>query len=195
MPGYYIRRGDKVAGPNSGEQLKLWAAEGKLLPEDELSESPAGPWHTVSRTNLVQKLPAQLVASKASVPAVVTQQDDKPQGPVFAILRASKATVKAAALPIVKLSNAMAVRSQRNHELKLAKISMLREQAIRDREQLARAPVVSPPPAPQANYQQPQAPVIVHTHVTQQINHSSGCAWIVLAVLVTFFVLLVIGSM
>ncbi|HVU86922.1 MAG TPA: hypothetical protein VHD36_06350 [Pirellulales bacterium] len=196
MAGYYIRRGDKVAGPNSTDQLKLWASEGKLLPTDEIAKEPGGPWSVVAKTKLAQALPAastamvpqQQQAASVQVPAVVEAPAAPPTdmqelaGPVFAILRASKVTARVVTQPIVKAASAtksaIAVSSQRRHEIKLAKLANERIAAERDRElakQQQPAPVA---PQPQVMAQMPpgyQQPVINITNVnTNVIGQQQG---------------------
>ena len=41
---WYIRRGSKVLGPSTSAQLKSDAAAGLIKREDEVSQSPTGPW-------------------------------------------------------------------------------------------------------------------------------------------------------
>jgi len=41
---WYIRRGSKVLGPSTSAQLKSDAAEGLVKRDDEVSQSPTGPW-------------------------------------------------------------------------------------------------------------------------------------------------------
>ena len=46
--GIWVRRGSKVHGPFTDEQVKAGIKSGKVLPTDELARSDAGPWKSVA---------------------------------------------------------------------------------------------------------------------------------------------------
>ena len=44
MSEYYLKKNDEVYGPAELALLQGWAADGRIGPDDALSESPTGPW-------------------------------------------------------------------------------------------------------------------------------------------------------
>ncbi len=75
--GWYIRRGSKLHGPVSTEQLKKLAATGKLKPDDQLAQSKAGPYRTAAKAKGL--FPARKKAKPAEdefVEAVVIEEDE-----------------------------------------------------------------------------------------------------------------------
>ncbi len=68
MAGWYIRRGDSVIGPADLAKLKELAADGRLLPTDQLAKDAAGPWATAAKTNLFAPRPGTNVMPPARCP-------------------------------------------------------------------------------------------------------------------------------
>ncbi len=216
MGGWYVRRGEQIMGPRPSEQLKAWAAEGKLLATDEISREQAGPWTAVAKTKLAADLPqhklppprpapvpavVERVPVAAQPPAVITEEPAA--GPVFAILRASRATVQAVTAPVGKVvvasKSALSASAQRRHELKLEKLKTERELALIDREaELAKAsrPVINAPAAPQPQQFQPMPggyaqPVINITNVNTNVIGAGNTRkrWSpIVAFLLSFFI-------
>ncbi len=151
MAGLYVRRGERVAGPFSTDQLKVWVRDGKLAQTDELAKDLAGPWVQAGQTKLFgaghADVPATpLVAQPrptALVPVDQPNDDEPPTGPVFAIINATKASTSAVTGTLGKMfsatGRALSASAQRRHELKLAKLKAMAEIAAREREELAAA--------------------------------------------------------
>ena len=54
---WYIRRGSKVLGPSTSAQLKSDAAAGLVKREDEVSQSPTGPWTVAQKVKGLFPIP------------------------------------------------------------------------------------------------------------------------------------------
>ena len=55
---YFVKRGQQVSGPYTGDQVKNWVNSGKLLGTDEISSSNQGPWKTIAQATQVSTSPA-----------------------------------------------------------------------------------------------------------------------------------------
>lgn len=72
MAGLYVRRGERVAGPFSTDQLRAWVRDGKLVKTDELAKDLAGPWVAAGSTKLFTTASKALpiAAAQYTVPPV-----------------------------------------------------------------------------------------------------------------------------
>lgn len=181
MAGWYIRRGERIVGPVELPKLKQLAADGRVLPTDQLAKETSGPWTEAARTTLFAEpksrasaepqkeppSPTSLVPTAESLPAVT---ENSKSGRNFTQLGlAFFAGIGRGMLATWGvISRSMATRSQRKHELKLAKIQ---SKAIADSQ---RPPAPQTPAAPPATTspQQPAilAPQVAQTTVVQVVN-------------------------
>jgi uncharacterized protein DUF2569 len=74
MANWYVRRGEKVAGPVDASRLEQLAAAGRLWPTDQVAQDLAGPWHVASDTTLFPP-PDQMMSETVptSVPSDTAQ--------------------------------------------------------------------------------------------------------------------------
>jgi hypothetical protein len=204
MAGWYVRRGENVIGPIDPSKLKALADDGKLHPSDQLSEDAAGPWTEARRSPLFVNRPEGRAELSPSPPArppalppslaprdepLITQSGPQPSqiqpaaGKAEVAVRMGKTVATAFGRGTVAVGSAVArslsTRSQRRHELKLAKIQ-------------AEALVRSQPP--QAAMTAPGtpatfAPQIVQTTIVNTTNRNthgclSGCAVLLLLIII-----------
>jgi hypothetical protein len=213
MAGWYIRRGEKIVGPVEKPKLQELAAAGRLVSTDQLAKDLEGPWKEAGSTSLfarpeqaigpaVRASQAISLAPKPEVPPPVVVEKSEPQTGNEAVaqtLRAVHVVFGGVGRGMIAswgaVSRTMATRSQRKHELKLAKI-----QAGALKSQHPPAP--QPRTAPRAQ-QQPAdfAPQIHQTTVVQVVNKNkqsvygcSGCSVLLLLILIGLFVLIVAST-
>ena len=130
MAGWYLRRGEKVVGPLSASKLQESLAAGKALPTDEVSKSLAGPWTPLSKTRLADDAPApppkNLPTKARPAELIVPKEPDEQPARSPAIMSAGKAMFVAMTTSIATTGKAigrvMAVRAERKHELRMAKV-------------------------------------------------------------------------
>jgi hypothetical protein len=210
MAGWYIRRGEKIVGPVELPKLHELVATGRLFPTDQLAKDIAGPWKDAARTTLfaapqpvpepaVESSPSSLVPKPDKVPAVVEVQE--PSGSTTAaktIIHVGQVVFAGIGRGMLAswgaISRSMATRSQRKHEIKLAKIQA--NALTNSRRQIAPHQRHVETPAKQA----PTvfAPQLQQTTVVQVVNKNkqsvygcSGCGSILL--LITLCILALIG--
>lgn len=209
MAGWYIRRGEKIVGPVEQSKLQELVATGRLLPTDQLAKEIAGPWNEAGRTTLFAKpkpsttatpelSPNSLVAKPEGLPDVVRMPESTRTA--TQIGRAFFAGIGRGMLVTWGVvSRSMATRSQRRHEIRLAKIQA---KALVDSQRVS---------APQRNVQAPPgttptkpvvfAPQIHQTTVVQVVSKNkqtaygcSGCGVVLLLILIGFIVLAIVSS-
>ena len=192
MAGRYIRRGEKIVGPVDAQKLRELAATGRLLPTDELAKDVAGPWHPAGSTNLfASSLPAKVEPPTVLAPLPPVVAEDAPQGRTAAqtSLLVFAAVGKGMLATGGAVGRMVAARSQRRHEIKLAKIQASAAQknvpAPRERHQ----PVAAP------------APVINQTTVVQIVNSNQqtaygcgGCGTVLLLILLGILAFILFGD-
>jgi TM2 domain-containing membrane protein YozV len=154
MAAWYIKRGEKVAGPVDAAKLKQLVSAGKVLPSDALAKEANGPWTPAGRTSLFASSP-----KPASVPtAVANEPDSAPIVPTVerlpihhngngkrtGVLEAVGRGTLAVGGGVFRV---LSVRSQRRHELKLAKAQAKATAPVQ--QQAAQVPIqVAQVPAP-----------------------------------------------
>lgn len=74
---YYIRRDGKISGPHSLEALKVAAKSQRLLPDDLIATSKAGPWKKLKLGSDVEKSHSPRPTSDARAPR---SADDDEEG-------------------------------------------------------------------------------------------------------------------
>jgi hypothetical protein len=210
MAGWYIRRGEKIVGPIELPKLQELVATGRLVPTDQLAKDVAGPWKEAGSTTLFAKPkqtsvvesapPTSLVPKPESLPAVVEEPESgKAVTQVVHVVHVVFGGIGRGMLATWgAVSRSMATRSQRKHELKIAKIQA---------EALAKS---QRPPAPQARPAAPPqqsapqtvyVPQVHQTTVVQVVNKNtqsvygcSGCGVVLLLLLIGFIVLVIMSS-
>ena len=65
---YFVKRGEQVSGPYTGDQVKNWVNSGKLLGSDQISSSNQGPWKTIAQPTQVSTSPA--IAQTETTPSL-----------------------------------------------------------------------------------------------------------------------------
>lgn len=163
MAGFYVRRGEKVVGPFKASDLRSFLAAGKISAEDQIAKDPAGPWHLIAKTNIAEKPPAQVpavirspaVGEIATIPQTVEQP--RKSLPVRVVT-----SVRTGVLAVYRsTAQTLAVKSQRRHELKLARI-----QAETEKARIAATIAAESPPA---------APSVTTIVNVRNVNNSGGC--------------------
>jgi hypothetical protein len=95
---WYIRRGSKVLGPSTSAQLKSDAAAGLVKREDEVSQSPTGPW------TIAQKVKGLFASSLSNHPApIIPTPKQVENNPVGAEL--NPASMKSTSNPQIALKS------------------------------------------------------------------------------------------
>lgn len=188
MAGWYVRRGEKVMGPIESAQLKQGYATGKLLPTDEIAKDPAGPWTEVRKTSIAKQeepakpqVPAVIQPAKPAVPAVIQTEPELPSAPkgFKGVLVSTWASI----------TRTISVRSQRKHELKLAKMQALAAQNPASQR------------VSQVTGAQPAIQTVVNvTNVNKNINKGGcagcgGCGTLVLLVVITLIIIAVVAQL
>lgn len=195
MAGWYVRRGEKVIGPIDASKLKESVAAGKLLPTDQLAKDAAGPWTEAGKTKLFESPPA--VVPQVEQLTVVLEQES-PQSKIAPALQTGQLIAGKVAGGTVAtwkaLSQALAVRAQRKHEIKLAKIQAA---AMADAN---RPPVPQPPTYHRPAAREPVSPPpqIIQTTVVKVVNKNatggcgcSGCGTLLLLLFIGFIALMI----
>jgi hypothetical protein len=208
MPGWYVRRGEKVVGPIDVGKLKELVSSGKLLPTDLLAEDVAGPWKKAADTTLYAKNSTTEITTELRPTTLVAKSDESPVLPQFAehkpptAAKVSGVIISAfgrGTLAVVRtLSQVLARRSQRKHELNLAKIqaqALANSQRSSGLSETAARTSSAPAPTPITF-----APQIVQTTIVKAVSRGgggcgcSGCGAILLLILLVFFALAVLSS-
>jgi hypothetical protein len=213
MAGWYIRRGEKLVGPVELPKLQELVAAGRLLATDELAKDVTGPWKVAGLTTLFatprpdtppvgESTPSPLVPKGETLPVVI-ESSDPVESPttgnsvihvgqvIFSgIGRGMLATFGA-------VSRSMATRSQRKHEIKLAKIQA---KALADSQ---RAIVHAPRHTESIAAHAPAvfSPQLKQTTVVQVVNKNkqsaygcSGCGAILLLIILGLLALIGFGN-
>lgn len=212
MAGWYVRRGEKVVGPVEVSRLKELAAEGKLVPTDQLAKDAAGPWTAASSTSLFREEPipglqgpqvqpesAHQITPAAGSPAV--EQLPIPHSPstestAGKVIRKGLTTLtnvgRGALYTGGAASRWFAVRSKRRHEIKLAKIHA---QGLVDSQRLQTTAQAS------ARAAVTTSPQLVQTTVVKVVNRNnggcgcSGCGLILLLIVLGVIAALIYSGM
>ena len=213
MAGWYIRRGEKIVGPVEIPKLQELVAGGRLLPTDQLAKDVSGPWKEAGSTTLFAKpkskpavttpppQPTSLVPKPEAPLPVVVDQPEQPEGnkAVTQVLRVVHTVFGGVGRGMLvtwgAASRSIATRSQRKHEIKLAKIQA---DTLKSQHPPAQQ---SQPSAPPAAVPAVFAPQIHQTTVVQVVNKNkqsvygcSGCGVILLLILIGLIILAIMDS-
>jgi hypothetical protein len=213
MAEWYVRRGEKVIGPFEITKLKDLATAGKILPTDLLAKDAAGPWKEAASTTLFaattppkppEQIPAQdrsttLVQTTERLPVVI----EPAQGNrVILATRSFFTSFGRGSLSVwTVVTRSLSTRSQRKHELKLAKIQAdALAKAFADSHQppapqQAPRPIAQPQPVVAAQPPITFAPQIVQTTIVKVENKNaggcSGCALLLLLILIVIIAFII----
>lgn len=211
MAGWYVRRGEKVVGPVELPKLQELVAAGRIVPTDQIASDVAGPWKEAGRTKLFAKPkqtpvvkpetspppPTPLVSEPDRLPAVVEEPENgRAIGQVLHVVHIVFGGIGRGMLATWgAISRSMATRSQRKHELKLAKI---KAKALSDSQRFqAQQPTPTTPPTRPI-----YVPQVKQTTVVQVVNKNkqsvygcSGCAALLLLILIGLIVLGIMGNL
>jgi hypothetical protein len=185
MAAWYVRRGESVIGPIDSAKLSQLVTDGRLLPSDQLAKDAAGPWTEARRTPLfvnapteltIESKPASLIPSGESLPAETVDQVGPVKGELVGgsgktapVIQASKSIATAFGRGTLATGSAvvryLSTRSQRRHELKLAKIQA---------QAMANSQRPQPPAATTPGTPITFTPNIVQTTVVKVVNRNSG---------------------
>lgn len=206
MGGFYIRRGEKIVGPVDKATLQQLVGENRLLPTDELSKEMAGPWAAAGSTALfaVPQSKTELVASPEPLPPAIMQEPPVAQPALAKAQHIAKVILSVVGRGFITTwnvtSGTIATRSQRKHELKLAKIHA---KALADsRPASTPQPVIqqrasAPPPAVIFAPQVHQATVVkvVNRNQNSMYGCGGGCGTLLLLIIITVAIVLIVGGM